>query len=97
MSFGAVVFAKLGASLPRLGLGRPLGKRGSLTFAGAPLLVEQAPQLFDLTAEFGDFAFEANTVKAWCFTHTFTVAAARLGANVRISRHPWDTSYDGAV
>jgi hypothetical protein len=78
MSFGAVVFAGLAARLLRLGHGWPLGERGSLTFAGAALFVEQARQVFDLSAKLGDFAFEADTVKAWCFTHTFTVAAARF-------------------
>jgi hypothetical protein len=40
------------------------------------LFVEQAREAFDLSAECGDFAFESDTVKAWSYVHTFTLAAA---------------------
>ena len=42
VGFGAVVGAGLAAGLLRLASRRPLGERGGLPFAGAPLLVEQA-------------------------------------------------------
>jgi hypothetical protein len=74
MGLDAVILARLAARLFRLRLGRPLGERSSLAFAGAALLFEQARQAFDLCAERGDFAFETDTVKAWCFGHTFTLA-----------------------
>ena len=75
MRFDAIVLAWLSARLLRLRLGRPLGEGSSLAFARPTLLFEQARQTFDLSSELGDFAFEADTVKAWCFDHTFTVAA----------------------
>ncbi len=76
MGLGAVILAGLAAWLSRLRLGRPLGERSSLAFAGAALVFKQARQTFDLRAKLGNFAFEPDTVKAWCFAHTFTVAAS---------------------
>jgi len=32
--------------------------------------------MFDRGAEFGKLAFEADTVKAWRFDHTFALAAS---------------------
>jgi hypothetical protein len=82
MGLGAVVLAGFATGFLRLGLGRPLRERSSLAFAGAALFIEKARQPFDLSAlspddgtKLGDFAFEAQTVEAWCFGHTFTVAA----------------------
>jgi hypothetical protein len=51
-----------------------LAKRSSLALAGA-VVFEQRRQTFELSENFRDFAFEADTVKAWCFSHTSTVAA----------------------
>ena len=76
VGLGAVVLARFPARLLRLWLGRSLGERSSLSFAGPALLVEKVRQMFDLGAELGNLAFETDTVKAWCFGHTFTLAAS---------------------
>lgn len=60
------------------GFGRSLGEGRGLAFAGAALFIEQARQVLDLGAELSNFAFEADTGKAWGFGHTFTLSASVL-------------------
>src|SRR5579884_2491789 len=60
MGLGAVVLARLAAGLLRLRLGRPLGEGRRLAFPRPALFVEQASQVFDLSAEFGDEALQIS-------------------------------------
>lgn len=94
MRLGAVVLARFAARLFRFGLGRPLGEGRGLTFARTALFFEQPCQTFDLRAEFGDIAFEADTVKAWCYDHTFTLAGGGFFSCASLPRKCVD--FDGA-
>jgi hypothetical protein len=69
-----------------LSLGWAFGKRGGLTLAGAALFFKETREAFDLGAQLGRFAFEADTVKAWCFGHTFTVAGGVFFSCASLSR-----------
>jgi hypothetical protein len=89
VGLGAVVLAGFAARLFRLGLGRPLGERGRLAFAGAALIFEQPRQAFDPSTEVGDFTFEADTVRAWWFGHTFTVADGEFLSCASLQENAW--------
>jgi len=65
MGLNAVIVACFAARLLGLALGLAFGKRGGLTLTGAALFLKEARQALYISAEIGDFAFKAATVKAW--------------------------------
>jgi hypothetical protein len=65
MGLNTVTLACFAARLPGFSLGLAFGERGGLTLAGAALFLKKARQPLYISAEIGDFAFKADTVKAW--------------------------------
>lgn len=65
MGLNAVIVARFAARFFGLSLGLAFGERGGLTLTGAALFLKEASQALYISAEIGDFAFEADTVKAW--------------------------------
>ena len=60
VSLGTVLATGFTAGFLRFFLRRSLGERSGLTFAGTPLLVEQAGQALDLNFEISDAALQAS-------------------------------------
>jgi hypothetical protein len=65
MGPNAVIVARFAARFFGSSLGLAFRERGGLTLAGAALFLKEARQALYISAEIGNFAFKANTVKAW--------------------------------
>jgi hypothetical protein len=65
MAVSAMLFADLTAGLFGPLLGSTFGKRGSLAFAGAFLLVESPFEIGDALPEFGDEPIAFDAARAW--------------------------------